>query len=65
MRWAGNVARMGNERKCTRFWWKSQKKKPHVRPKRRWEDGIGMDLTEIGWEVWIGFYWLRIGTAGC
>jgi hypothetical protein len=35
------------------------------RARRRWEDGIRMDLTEIGlgwW--WIGFYWLRIGTGG-
>jgi hypothetical protein len=23
-----------------------------------------MDLREIGWGVWIGFVWLRIGTGG-
>jgi hypothetical protein len=23
-----------------------------------------MDLREIGWGVWIGFDWLRIGTGG-
>jgi hypothetical protein len=23
-----------------------------------------MDLVEIGWGVWIGFNWLRIGTGG-
>jgi hypothetical protein len=34
------------------------------RPRRRWEDGIRMDLWEIGWGVWIGFDWLRIGTGG-
>jgi hypothetical protein len=28
------------------------------------EDGIRMVLREIGLGVWIGFYWLRIGT-GC
>jgi hypothetical protein len=22
-----------------------------------------MDLREIGWEVWIGFIWLRIGSV--
>jgi hypothetical protein len=26
-------------------------------------DGIRMDLREIGWAVWIGFDWLRIGTG--
>jgi hypothetical protein len=25
---------------------------------------IRMDLREIGWEMWIGFYWLRIRTDG-
>jgi hypothetical protein len=34
------------------------------RPRRRWEDGIRMDLREIVLGVWIGFDWLRIGT-GC
>jgi hypothetical protein len=23
-----------------------------------------MDLTEIGWRLWSGFTWLRIGTGG-
>jgi hypothetical protein len=39
-------------------------KRPLERPRRRWEDGIGMDLKEIGWGVWSGFTLLRIG-AGC
>jgi hypothetical protein len=34
------------------------------RPRRRWEDGIKMDLREIGWGVWSGFTWLRIGIVG-
>jgi hypothetical protein len=34
------------------------------RLKRRWEDGIRMNLGEIGWGVWSGFIWLRIGTDG-
>jgi hypothetical protein len=37
-------------------------KKPLGRPRTRWEDGMRMDLREIGWRVWIGFDWLRIGT---
>jgi hypothetical protein len=34
------------------------------RPRRRCADGIKMDLTEIGWGLWSGFSWLRIGTGG-
>jgi hypothetical protein len=34
------------------------------RPRRRWEDGIRMDLGETGWGVWSGLSWLRIGTDG-
>jgi hypothetical protein len=45
---------------------KPEGKRPLGRPRRRWEDGIKMDLSEIGWEggVWSGFTWLRIGTVG-
>jgi hypothetical protein len=65
MRWAGHVARMGEERNCKRFWWGSPKKKrPLGRTRRRWEDGIIMDLREIGLGVWNGFDWLRTGTGG-
>jgi hypothetical protein len=39
-------------------------KRPLERPRHRWEDGIRMDLGEIGWGVWSGFSWLRIGTVG-
>jgi hypothetical protein len=39
-------------------------KRPPGRPRRRWEDGIRMDLREIGSRVWSGFTWLRIGTVG-
>jgi hypothetical protein len=34
------------------------------RPRLRWEDGIKMYLREIGWRLWSGFSWLRIGTVG-
>jgi hypothetical protein len=43
---------------------KPEGKSPPGRPRHSWEDGIGMDLGEIGLGVWIGFDWLRIGTAG-
>jgi hypothetical protein len=34
------------------------------RPRRRWEDGVRMDIREIVLGVCIGFYWLRTGTGG-
>jgi hypothetical protein len=35
MRWAGHVARMREERKCTRFLWESPKDRDHSEDKRR------------------------------
>jgi len=29
---------------------KPARKRPLVRPRRRWEDDIKMDLQEVGWE---------------
>jgi len=50
MRWAGHVARMGEERKLYKVLvGKPEGKRPLGRPRRRWEDGIRMDLREIGW----------------
>jgi hypothetical protein len=43
---------------------KPEGKRPLGSPRGRWEDGIRMDLRKIGWGVWIGFDWLRIGTDG-
>jgi hypothetical protein len=44
---------------------KPEGKRPLGRPRRRWEDGIRMDLIEIGLGgEWIGFDWLRTGTGG-
>jgi hypothetical protein len=55
----------GKERKlCKVLVGKPKGKRPLRRPRHRWEDGIRMDLREIGWGMWIGFGWLRIGT-GC
>jgi hypothetical protein len=55
MRWAGHVARMGEERKVYKVLvGKPEGKRPLGRPRRRWEDGIRMDLREIGLGVWIG-----------
>jgi hypothetical protein len=56
MRWAGHVARMGEERNVYRVLVeKPEGKRPLERPRRRWEDGIKIDLKAIGWGVvgWI------------
>jgi hypothetical protein len=48
MRWAGHVARMGEERKVHRVLvGKPEGKRPLGRPRRRWEDGIRMDLWRL------------------
>jgi hypothetical protein len=43
---------------------KPEGKRPIEIPRRRREDGIKMDLREIGWGVCAGFTWLRIGIVG-
>jgi hypothetical protein len=46
------VARVGEEGKVYRVLaGKPEGKRPLGRPSRRWEDGIRMDLGEIGWGV--------------
>jgi hypothetical protein len=39
-------------------------KRPLGRPKRRREHNIKMDLQQVGWAIWSGFIWLRIGAGG-
>jgi hypothetical protein len=49
MRWAGHVARMGEDRGVHRVLvGKPEGKRPLGRPRRRWEDNIKMDLQEVG-----------------
>jgi hypothetical protein len=49
MRWAGHVARIGEERKVYEvLMGKPEGRRPLGRPRRRWEDGVRMDLREIG-----------------
>jgi hypothetical protein len=44
---------------------KPEGRRPLGRIRRRWEDGIRMDLREITWgDMCIGFDWLRTGTGG-
>ena len=57
MRWAGHVARMGEERVVYRVLVeKPDGMRPLGRPKRRWEDNIRKDLQEVGcgYMDWIG-----------
>ena len=57
MRWAGHVARMGEERGVYRLLvGKSEGKRPLGKPRRRWVDNIRMDLQEVGcgYMDWIG-----------
>jgi hypothetical protein len=58
MRWAGHVARTGEERKVYKVLvGKPEGKRPLERPRRRWEDGIIMDLRETGLG---GVDWIRL-----
>jgi hypothetical protein len=58
MRWVGHVTSMGEERKVYKVLvGKPEGKRPLERPRRRWEDGIRMDLREIGLE---GVDWIRL-----
>jgi hypothetical protein len=64
MRWAERVARVGEGRNVYRVLvGKPEGKRPLEKPRRRWEDGINIP-REIGWGVWSGFTWLRIGIIG-
>jgi hypothetical protein len=60
MRWAGHMARMGEERKVYKVLvGKPEGKRPvGGKPRRRWEDGIRMDLREIG--LGGGVDWIRL-----
>jgi hypothetical protein len=58
----GTYAR--GEKSVKGFGGKARRKGPLGRARRRWEDGIRMDLREMWCEVWIGFDLLRIGTVG-
>jgi hypothetical protein len=58
MRWAGHVERMGEERNVYKVLvGKPEGKRLLGRPRRRWEDGIRMDLREIGLG---GVNWIRL-----
>ena len=57
IRWAGHVARMGEERGVYRVLvGKPEGRRPLGRPRRRWVDNIRMDLKDVGcgYKDWIG-----------
>ena len=57
MRWAGHVARMGEDRGMYRVLvGKPEGKRPLGRPRRRWVDNVRTDLQEVrcGYMDWIG-----------
>jgi hypothetical protein len=58
VRWAGHVARMGEERGVYRVLvGRSEYKRQLGIPKRRWEDNIKIGLREIGID---GLYWIQL-----
>ena len=57
MRWAGHVARMGEEREVYRVMvGKTEGRRPMGRPRRSWVNNIRMELQEVGCRYmdWIG-----------
>jgi hypothetical protein len=60
MGWAGHVAHM-RRKSVQGSGGKAQRKEPLARPRHRWEDGVIMDLWEIGWE---GVHWIHLAQDG-
>ena len=65
MRWAGHVARMGEGRECTGFWWGNLRERVH------WDDPAADGRIILRWifrkwegVVGSGWSWLWIGTGG-
>ena len=71
LRWAGHVARMEEGRSAFKILTGTPTGKgPSGRPRRRWEDNIGIDLEEIGINVgnWVDsaqdrVYWRALVNA--
>jgi hypothetical protein len=58
MRWAGQVARIGEGRDVYRVLvGRPESKRPLGRPRRRWEYNINMDFREIGID---GTNWIQL-----
>jgi hypothetical protein len=62
MRWAGHVVRRGTKRNAYRILvGKPEGTRPLGRLSRRCDHNTKMDLGEIGWVIWTGLIWLRMG----
>jgi hypothetical protein len=58
MRWAGHVARMGEDRGAYRILvGRPAGRRPLGRPRRRWEYNIKTDIREVGWG---GTNWIEL-----
>jgi hypothetical protein len=56
---------MGDERYVYKVMMRRPERKRLLgRPRHRWEDGIRMNLKEIGWGNVVWSSWLRTGTGG-
>ena len=74
IRWAGHVARMGEDRGVHRVLvgrpegkrplGRPEGKRPLGRPRRRWEDNIKLIFKKLEEVVGTGWSWIRIGTGG-
>jgi hypothetical protein len=65
MRWAGHVARMGEERKVYKVLvGKPERKRPLGRPMRRWRMRSDCILGRLAGEVWCGLWWLWLVSGG-
>jgi hypothetical protein len=55
MRWAGHVARVGEESVCKVLVGKSEGNRPLGRPRCRWKDNSKVDIQEVEWRImdWI------------
>jgi hypothetical protein len=63
-RWVGHGARIGEVRNAYKILvGKPEGKKPLGRHRCRWKANVRMNLREIGWQVWTGCIWLRLGIS--
>jgi hypothetical protein len=65
MRWAGHVARMGEDRGVHRVLvGRPEGKRPLGIPSHKWDDNIKWFFRKLEGVVGTGWSWLRIGTGG-
>jgi len=65
MRWAGHVARMGEEKRVYKVLVKKPEgKRPLGRPRRRWVNNIRWICRRWDVGIWTGLGWPRIETVG-